>query len=414
VAQVNVSGIDVSGIAVNHKFIVLSGTADIKVNGVPLIVGSNQSVNLSLYDTHEGNGNQIGYANVNSEGAWSMSLNSPPASGTYYFRVYAYNSTQGQSFNKSNVQDITFPIATYSGISIVHDFQATILSGTANITVNGSPASNVQVSASARSGSSSSGLGYAQASNGNWAISTTEPIVPGPIIEFYVSYNVSGNHYSYDADPITYTSSSAPINLDKSFITLSGSITLSAGGTPVSEYTLAAMDSAGKILGETWSESSSSNWTIPIESVSGTVTFNARLTLYDSGKDYGFVAGVGTTNVSGTATSGINLSANVAVKNLSVSIRSGGTPVDAFFAMLPNQFDPGSSYYGWDDIIMQTGDTMANWNIKIPNATPNNIWFVVGIRDASDNWTYYRTTSSVNISSGSVTLDINNLQFVDY
>jgi hypothetical protein len=118
VQPVSVSNADVSGITVTHNFTALSGTANITVNGSPLEGGA--SVNIYLYPNSTGDGQAIGYANVNTDGTWSMVLDETPASGTYYFGVNVYSGGQGRY--QPNVGTISFPTASYTGITLTHNF----------------------------------------------------------------------------------------------------------------------------------------------------------------------------------------------------------------------------------------------------------------------------------------------------
>jgi hypothetical protein len=120
VKSVSVSNTDVSGITVIHNFTVLSGTVTLAANGSPLPAGI--SVSVSLASSPDGSGQVIGYTNVYTGTAWSMALNETPLSGTYYFRVSTWNSG-GEVTNWSpNVGQISFPTASYSGITITHNF----------------------------------------------------------------------------------------------------------------------------------------------------------------------------------------------------------------------------------------------------------------------------------------------------
>jgi hypothetical protein len=135
VQSVAVSGADVSGIAVSHNFTVLSGTASITVNGASV---EGNSWQIYLRSNSDGSGQQIGYGSVNpNDGSWSMALDEAPVTGTCYFYVSGWNSGTGESYYQTNVGTVSFPIASYSGISLSHDY--TVLSGTVSITVNNSP-----------------------------------------------------------------------------------------------------------------------------------------------------------------------------------------------------------------------------------------------------------------------------------
>jgi hypothetical protein len=185
--SVPISGADdIPDIDLIHDFTVLSGTAAITTNGAPL--GGGTSMNVYLSPNSNGSGTSIGYASVNPDGSWSMALDVTPASGTYYFRVNAWNSS-GVNYSCSNVDSISFPTGSYSSISLTHDF--TVLSGTATITANGAPlggGTSINVYLSASSDGSGPSIGYANVNpDGSWSMALEETPASGT---YYFRVNV--------------------------------------------------------------------------------------------------------------------------------------------------------------------------------------------------------------------------------
>jgi hypothetical protein len=189
--SIYVSDIDIPNITLSHNFTVLSGTVNLTVNGSPLPGGKSMSVSLS--SKPDGSGQEIGYTNAGADGSWSMALDDPPLSGTYYFRVSTYNSGGGATeYWNPNVHQISFPLGSYSGIAITHNF--IVLSGTANITVNnGSPPAGTQVAVYLSSDPGGDGrIGWADLNAGTWSMSLYETPTTGITYYFGVGIRNSG------------------------------------------------------------------------------------------------------------------------------------------------------------------------------------------------------------------------------
>jgi hypothetical protein len=424
VQTVSVSAADVPNITVAHNFTALSGTAAITVNDVPFGTGNNEYIYLYLYDNSENNGESIGYATVNSDGTWSMPLDEAPASGTYYFRVNAWKGEE--NYYLRNAAQINFSTDPYDNITITHNFSVVIMSGTVSVTINGTTASDLRVAAyesktgnwsgnwygggpASPDGGGGGGGGPApgSVSNGAWTITLSNPPASGTRIFFRVSYTYNGREYSYEPENIiTIGGDTSNIALNgKTLITLSGSADFRVGGTPVSWYRLAAFNGSN-LLGEGFAESST-GWSLLAESVSGTVSFDARLpTTADTDM---VVRNVGTATVSGAAQAGISLSANTEVKNITVSV----TPAVTSVYMLRSQFesaDMNNNAAFWEKVIARgyKETPTAMFTIPVPTDTLNTVHFLVRIY-GTDGYTTYTTTSAVDISSGSVSLNSGNL-----
>jgi hypothetical protein len=226
--------------------------------------------------------------------------------------------------------------------------------------------------------------------------------------------------FSYEPDPrITKTVSNGDISgIDlgtKNFeiITLSGTIDLQLNGNPLEDYKnvdIGVMNSAtgGKYLAGGYIEEPG-NWTITMEPFSGPVSFVVEIDILTDSGDVYILKEIGPVTLNGT-TQSIDLGqVNVQTSNLTVSFTQGGTPVQAVFAIMKEAFTledlSGDSFYVKG--IAQANGLNTSWTIPIPSSSPTSVWFLVMTKDG-----LYKTANAVDISSGPVSLEINNLELL--
>jgi hypothetical protein len=295
IQSVPVSNSDVSGISLSHNFTVLSGTVNLTVNGFSLPAGTSVNVYLSSSSDPYNSGVQIGSAYLNAgETSWSMALNETPVSGTYYFRVNAWNSGGGgTNYNGVVGSPISFPLdSSYTGISLSHDF--TVLSGTVYLTANGNPlpaGMSMSVSLSSSPDGGGQEIGYTNVYTGTaWSMTLNETPSPGTLYYFRVSTWSSGGggttqYWAPNVGQISFpTSYYSGITLTHNFIVLSGTAAITvngstpSGGTEVQIYLSSIPNDANgeHIIGGT-SPDSAGNWSMALNETpsSGTYYFLA-------------------------------------------------------------------------------------------------------------------------------------------
>lgn len=186
-------------ITINKQTLTLSGTAAVTVNGSSFGTGSDEYIQVNLYDEDGsmGYGNQIGYGSVNTGGGtWSMVIEKPASPATYYIGLSAGIHNINVNYWKQNVQPVSVSGVDVSGITVTHNF--TVLSGTAAVTANGSalPAgTSVSVSLSPNPNGSGQSIGYANVSaDGTWYMALDVTPASGT---YYFWVNVWNSETSY-------------------------------------------------------------------------------------------------------------------------------------------------------------------------------------------------------------------------
>jgi phage baseplate assembly protein gpV len=383
--------------------------------------GKVDTATLRFTDTNENKvqdtSNQyINQRDLTTDRTGTISLNP----GYYLVRIVLQNAYQ--QAGRTEIVHVYSNMETRADYSFTEaDFTDFILlSGTAIIKINGSHPYSAPISADeVNPNGGISQLGYtfvywqndADNSPKDWEIA-----IPSSSLPREVTFEVYASGISWETG-ITIQVSNADIPniaivIDKQTITLSGNANFKVGGVPASEYQLAVFDSSGNQLESGYFLSQ--NWSLEVESINGDISFGAMIYTND-GSSFVFERNVRTITVSGTANTDIALSAeDIQVKDVTVSVTQGATPVSGYMVyMLRSKFELEDLY---DNSIVSekfiagsynNGDT-SSVTFPVPGSA-STVWFFVRVSSG-----IYRTTSGMSLSSGSVSLDLDNLEEIPY
>jgi hypothetical protein len=316
-------------------FILLSGTADIKING-----SHPYSAQITAYEVNPNGGNsRLGYTSVSwgndgdsSSKEWEIVILSSSLPREVTFEV----SASGISWETGITKQVSN--ADIPNIAIVIDKQTITLRGTADITVNGEPVGGgtgeyyISLSLYDNQESNSQQIG----STGIYADRTWSMTIGAPASQttYYLAVSIENNtgggrYRARNVKEVTVSNTDVSgITVTKAFITLSGSANFKIGGVSASDYQLSVFDSSGNQRGS--GSFDSQNWSLLAESLNGDVSFDAMIYTNDDRSSFVFERNVGSTTVNGTAKTGIELAADIKVKNVTVSVTQGATPVSGY------------------------------------------------------------------------------------
>jgi hypothetical protein len=429
-APLAVSGTSIPGIALGTlNFTILSGTVGtITVNG-----GDPSSLYIEAYTDPDGHSSYVGFGFVDSVSGWSMNLDDGILPGTtlYFFVSINYQGAQIRH-NTGVTKNMNAP---YSGINLIPggiNLDRTILSGTVGaVTLNGTPTNLVYINPRAGNNDLDGG-GSADTKAGTWA-AAIEPFAVATEVSFraYVSPPEGGSSVRYDIPGVSITvapglQTIGNIHLGNIFatqvpqVTLSGTvgtITLNSVTQNSNNFDILAFDrAAGKILGRSGIKTSA--WSIQTDAPAAptTVTFGLPILysqtpplLYIEHLDYNKNATLASSDVGPVALGNIT----IAAKSVTVTVNNGGTPTPALVAPLRESM--ALSEFTMDDNMLLKLYSMPYGDANNPEPTPATSWtmwvpqslqscqFVVMTQSG-----VYITPSTVNISSGSVSLNTAN------
>jgi hypothetical protein len=383
-------------------FITLSGTVNVTINGAAA-----NDASLYLYDNPECSGQNIGYSWVDPDtGAWSMSFDSPASTTTYYIEVYAGDGVR--SYRRPNAVDpITVdPASTPGPLSLgTIDFSSITLSGTVNLTVNGTAPQSVYVYAYTVSNDWLANV-QADPSTGAWTM-RIEPFDTPTEVYFTANAETAGGSFSYEPDPgITRTVSGSDISgIDlgtKNFavITLSGTVNLTVNGTAsqdvrVNAYTVS--NDWQMQVGYVGADPSTGAWTMSIEPFDTPTEVYFTVDAYAAERWFYYEPGI-TRTVSGSDISGIDLGTkNFAVITLSGTVSviiNGAAPNNATLSLYDTP-ECNDQYIGYASINRNTGA----WSTSFESPASTTTYYIKV--EASDNeGGYWRSHVA-----GSITVD---------
>jgi hypothetical protein len=203
-----------SGIVLSlaYKSITLSGTINATYGGDRV---SRVEISVQGYDEQKDDW-IYGYTSVNSSSAnapWSITIPLLDSPTDVSFSVTGYTSNWDYLFTKENIATETVSNQNVSGISLTVAIQTVTLSGTINVTYDGSPVPEVEIGVYGYdfdSGDSISGRTslYLPGANVPWSIKVPAPDSPIEVDVIYI-YFYSGNgdylstQYFYPETPIT-------------------------------------------------------------------------------------------------------------------------------------------------------------------------------------------------------------------
>jgi hypothetical protein len=385
-------------------------------------------------------GDYVSYASVDS-GSWTMSLDPSLTGQTLYF----FLQIGGQDFSfrhdlgRSQYISGSLPVINLGSLNLSRVF----LSGTVGtISLNNGPTGGFSVAVLDEDGYEL-GYSYGRVANepgndngGDWTVVLEVPSVT-TVVHFMVSiYPRDGDGSVRHDTEVTRTISPVPaaiedielgdINLNT--VTLSGSLSsLTLNNQPVvyEEADIIAFDrAAGMILGRGGIYDSSWSLTAPAPASPVTVSFAVTLP-YGNGIYYLEQLGFGkniTLTPGGAAPVSLGAIA-VNVKPITVSVNSGGVPVQVVVMPVRELITPQNVSYNENMLLKlyavpmvmvsssdENGPTLAaSWTLPVPPAL-NSCQFIAATSQSS----YYLTPSPVDISSGTVSLDLSQMTPLDF
>jgi hypothetical protein len=402
--------------------ITLHGIVNVTINGA-----ASDYISVTAYDNADCTGTPLGSGSSSksvSGTTWHMQIDPFNTPTDVYFELYIQPQGQGGSFS----YQIEEPVSVYNqGKSIdlgTFDLEKITLSGTVNITLNGAAPSYIWVDVYGNANHTSY-LGYASVNinSGTWSVQIDPFDTPTDVyFNLYIEPQGGRDSFSYTIEePVSvYNQDMSGINLGTfNLISISGSAAIQKDGVAVQEGRVVAFGVTGSqrtFLGD--GDYNGSDWSIYLAPYSGTVSFvvqaitsNDYMILYE-------LDATKNTTLSGSGRTGINLgTVNIPTKNITVSITQGGTPVDANAYVVRiaalNRDDYLSESFMYE-MVIAGANGFDYWSstetIPVPQSTPDSVGFGVMVRVAG-GVNLYVTRSAVNISSGLVSLDINNMDF---
>jgi hypothetical protein len=218
----------------------ISGTADVKVNG-----SRPYQVSVDIYKDSPYSGDSLGtvtvenYQNPNNNN-WSISIEPLADGGTLYYRLGALyaEGTGWKNINTSSAKELPAGGGDVDGISLSGSTNLLILSGTVNVTVNGSKPNYATVYAYNNpdySGNSPSYYINNYNSNTNWTLVLDPASIQAT---YYFRVSMGGNNFSISqnmtatvtVNPGEFTKSGINLSSSASTITLTGTINATANG----------------------------------------------------------------------------------------------------------------------------------------------------------------------------------------
>jgi hypothetical protein len=414
-----VSGSDISDIDLgtkNFAAITLSGTVNLTVNGnVPQYVG------VSAYTVSNDWPMYVGSAQVNlSTGAWTISIDAFDTPTEVYFTANAQTAERSFSYEPNPRITRTISDSDISDIDLgTKNFAVITLSGTVTITINGDAANGASLYLYDNPEGYGQTIGYASVNpdTGEWSMSIAPPDSTATYYIEVHAWDKEGSYWKPNVAPIIVDPASPPSpiplgTIDFSSIILSGTIEFepTINGYPIDGGSLMVIDNAaGTLLGD-GKIREDGTWTITIEPFSGSVSFVVEIYIStDSGEVV--IPKIETRVLNGT-TQSIDLgNIDAQATNLTVSFTQGGKPIEAALFILKEDFaveDFIEEYSLLVKVIAYTNDLNTSWTIPIPSPSPASVWFLVMTEEG-----FYKTANAVNISSGSVNLEINELELLE-
>jgi hypothetical protein len=360
-----------------------------------------------------------------------MLFDSSPSSRTVYFEVNLQPSNSSGSLEKGTAVSRPVSNSPISGISLGSiAFTAITLSGHIDFKINAITPQDKWIEA--YGGANNDYLGQSRIdSSGNWAISINAFDSPSTV-SFWVSV---GNDISYDVGSRNgvYNIDISDIELgsvNKQVVTLSGTVSGTVSDTvegtlqPAGCTVLAYIGGENILLGGA-SVGSSQNWSMQVEAPASSKTVSFIVAPVIGNSQVFFRLGSGFDRpVYNSDVSGINLSGTFVTKPLNVTITTNGT------TPLPGVVYVSDSEIVSTDLMDKSGQLKAiagsymedtnmgggsspvipsSWNLKVPNNTTGNIYFVV----MTESNGVYISTSPVSYSS-SVTLNTSNMEELSF
>jgi hypothetical protein len=431
IERMTLPGTAQSGISLgSYSYITLSGSVAVTMNGT--LVTSDSGYGISVNARSQTDGPQLGSANVDPLGNWSMIVESSPSPRTVYFDVHVGSQSGSlqketgvfRSVSNSAIADIA--LGTYNYIT---------LSGSVEVSLNGNPITSgsgysININASATGGAYHGGNAYVDPS-GAWSM-IVEPVASPSDLYFSVSVfdQINGRSFWKDTGIFRSVSNSPITDIalgTVAFITLSGTVSGTVDGNIPEDCMVAAyIAGENKILGTT-DELSNGMWSIDVEpqSSSKTVSFivaplvdNSTI-LFHLPSEYNRT--VYDTDLNGIALTGLAF----ATKTIEVNITSNGTtpvPGQVYICNSPIvQTDLSNQDAMWFKVIAMPASIMTRpnwseplpstwyWSLKVPSDTGDVYYLVV-----TESQEVYVSASAVSSSATPVTLNLSTMTELEF
>jgi hypothetical protein len=386
-------------IFLNRSIITLSGSVLLTLDGNPL---------TNLFVTAYPEGGSYAYDATVSNGSWTMVIPSD-FSGILRFNIGASDSS-GQWYYAEDVGSWTAGSST-TGINLSAALVS--VSGSFVATENGNPIRGEYVNISAYvEGTSSPGVPEPPVfplqgqSSHNWIGTTCNwtyvTAAFSPTVQAQFRITIGNNNLTTATETITLGTSSvtiAPATYTFSSTTLSGSVSLTVNGNPLTNLSISAYPEEG---GYAYNATvSNGSWTMGIPSdFSGTLRFD--ISASDSSGQWYHASDVGSWT-SGSSTTGINLSAAL----ISLNGTIGTVTVNGNILQTVQVYarSLGESYWG-------SITTSAGWQITLPSDYTGTLTIGVEVeydgnwyQQDIDTWTA-GSSATTGISLGNVNITL--------
>jgi hypothetical protein len=389
----NVNTADISGISLvyNASIITLSGTLDVKLNGV------DQDVKDWYISANDVSGKKsLEYTQADASGTWSMQLDALSAETPVSFHIQGQDNS-GRWVNKEisgtwNVSNTDVP-----NISLNWDTSIVWLSGTLDVKVDGSTQDVQDWNVDAFTDPDDpweSGIGYTSdvGADGSWSL-----FVEAPASSTDVYFMVTDDNDTELQLPVSRTIGTSDISnipLSASFVTLSGTVSGTLNGSAVTDFTDWELDAYSdsnysSSVGDCDVESDGS-WIMTIPA------FSVPTQVYFCINDPIIIPLSKTAQVSTSAVTGISLTIAVTTKTLSGTV-SGFTSPGIIYAIL----DATSLDTAIATSIGYGFTTGSNWTFQVDSSMLNHDMYFVVICD--NNPDYYVSKSSTFVSATGMT-----------
>ncbi|AEF84393.1 putative lipoprotein [Treponema primitia ZAS-2] len=383
--------------------ITLGGTANVTVTGATL-----QYLQVTAYSQSGNYSSWLGSGPVDSSGHWSINVSPLNASTEVRFDI-SVNALGGGYFERET--EITRSVSTTSILDIdlgSIPLNLITLSGTANVTYNGFPPANAQLSLYANENRNGDQLGRGQinTSTRTWSILMEAQSSPTTLYPWvYVSSGGSSpGQEKYIGTPITggnVTQDGFTLgNIDISSVTLSGTISGTVDGKSPDGATVLAFAADNTFIGEAGVQASG-NWSMSVEAINTTVHFSVLIEQGYSQVLIPLDSSYNRTITVSSGASGINMNGlSFTTKSLTVTVPVIGMVIVTNSKILSSDISQEAPY----SKIIAMAQGVNSFALRVPQDT-SSVYFTV-MTESND---VYMSSSAVNYAA-SITLNLSQME----
>jgi hypothetical protein len=422
-------------IMISSTYKTLSGSISLTLNGSPMTIPSSPPASLQFYTNASMEGMSLAGASIDPGGSWTLQL-----PNDFTETIYAALSLPGGYYSYIRLDGISHDLSTLTWAMGTQHLVS--ISGTVSVTVNGAPfvpdpvppGKYISVSAYVRDsgGNDYDWLGNVRSqSDGSWEIIMLSAAGPRNVtLEVEANTDDGTVHHRKEDVWTGQVVNSIQVTtglLDIDFTTISGTIgTVSVNGTPVGNsyyyyyYYLGAVNSLGESIDDDIDIENNGDWTMDVGSHTGPVQFLVGA-ITTPGSYHVLVLAPPLASpapeVTSAGLSGVTIgNVNIPTRNVAVTVTQGANPIPSLVAIAKEpvvlaDLSDHTPYYKFVSLPYDAGiPHVQTGPITMPVHTgqSEDLYFVA-VRENGDT---YVTNSTVDTSSGTVSLNINTMTWI--